>query len=95
MPEHDKPLTGLEDFNPQEDSVDETLGMLMEVFAAQQKLHEQTLKAHQVIAEALLDDLDRNGSQFCNGCQSARKVASALRDTIRGQLQRARDETKG
>ena len=94
-PKHDKPMTGLEDFDPREDGVDETLGMLLEVFAAQQKLHEGTLKSHQVIAEALLDDLDRNGSQFCQGCRSASKVASALRDTIKEQLERAKDAREG
>ena len=92
-PEHDEPTSGLGDFDPEEDSVRNTLSMLVEVMAARDKLHLGTFESQKTLAEVLLAALDAEGSQFCAGCKAARKVAGALRDTATDRIEAAQRES--
>ena len=47
------------------------------------------------IAEALLVALNAQGSEFCGGCEAARKVAIGLRDTASERIEAAEREAEG
>lgn len=93
-PKHDEPVTGLEDFDPGADRLDDTLNTLLEVMAAQTELYRSNLRDQQKIAEVLLEALDQRGSRFCEGCTAARQTADALRDTAIQQLEGGKQESE-
>jgi hypothetical protein len=78
MPKPDPLTTDHGDFDPNVDHHRELLSLLVEAMAAEKQNNIEAHRGYSRVAEALLEALDRTGSQSCAGCAASRRFVGAI-----------------